>query len=238
VAAGASSEGRRPPGRALRALAIAAALLALLFAIGYVYVRAFPRPDFPSQARPAGPAERVVPAPVLLVPRRDIEAGNAPLAIFVARRSSARTEVTIVFEDEDQPWPLGDTIYDLYRARAFGRVMDVETIGYAHEPPAVEEGDLRPSEIDLRDVYAQDQPFDVSFARHFDAAFPRERFEALFGRPVLRVATWNHMFTPGAPDEPPGAREGLVVVADLPVYAGTRAEVEAIFDAVREGRGR
>ena len=52
-------------------------------------------------------------------------------------------------------------------------------------------------------------------------------FEQLDGRPVVHVATWNHLFS--SEDRNPGLTKGLVT--DFPVLQGSRADVEAVFEA-------
>jgi len=211
---------------------------ALLFAVAWAVVRSTHPPDLAAMARSAGPAERAIPLPVLLVPREDVEGGNGLVCVFVARRDAGTTEITFVFADEDHPLAAIDLLYDALRVGLYGRVMDVETISYRHDPKVLAAGDPRPREIVLPGVFAGDQPFDTWLATHRSTTLASGAFESLLLRPVLRVATWNHMFAPPAPGEPAAARAWREAAPDVPVYEGTRAVVEALFEAAAEGAGR
>ena len=206
---------------------IAAAVLVVL---GLAWLRFaprhFPAPDFARVARPPGEAERRVPLPILMLPRKDLDNGVGVVCVFVDRRRRDRTSLTVVFHDEDHPWTLVDRAYDLFRWSHFRRVMDVETFTYRHE------GDeARPGAIDFDDVFAGDQRWDVLLAEHLSAVVRLDAFEQRDGRPVIYVNTWNHMFSQR--DNNPGLE--LVTISAYPVYQGDREDCEAIFRAVRAG---
>jgi hypothetical protein len=216
-----------------------------------------PRPDFAHQADPAGAAERAVPIPTLWEARADQDRGNALEAIFVHVIEPGRAEVTLVFRDEDQPFPAFDLAYDAYRWFAFGRKADVETFGVSYALP---EGDGAPGSpdspgspgspdspdllgsagargrllhVDLDDVYAGDQPFAVPVAEHRSARLDAaELARGPDGRHVLVVATWNHMLRER--DTEPDLDMRPAAVAAL--YRGSRAEVERMFAVARGGR--
>lgn len=214
-------ERRRLPSPA-RALALAALALAALIVAACARPRSsYPRPDFARSAAVFAP-DAGVPLPVLQVPRLDLDRGISVAGAFVSRRSAQDVEVTILFEDEAHPIGLLDRVYRAIRWRKHHRVMDIETIHYR--------GGL--AAIDLDDVYAGAQRFDVTVARHENGVFPRAEFELRGGRPVLYVNTWNHLFGP----RPTNPDLEQVAVADYPVYAGSRADCEALFEAVYEGR--
>lgn len=188
-------------------------LLAAVLGLLYVGPCTYPEPDFAATANPADPAERAR-LPIFVTPASDRE--NAIAAVFVAPDG----QVNVVWRDEDHPWRIIDHAYDLIRWHRFGRVMDVERF------------DLEVDAIEFGSTYAREQTWDVFIARHYGERILLEAFEKRRGRPVLYVTTWNHMLAEG--DANPGMEK--VEDGDYPVYRGTRAEVEAMFEAVRRRR--
>ena len=196
-------------------------------------------PDLPAVATPAGAEELALPLPVFRIHASD--ADNPFQAVFVDLSDPGRPELNVIWRDEDNPIPLFDVVYDADRwwglfhlstswpffewdpASTGGhRIADVETITYQMTPA----GGLSTLEFDS--TYAGDQPWDVVFALHIDATLPLGAFETVEGRPVVYVNTWNHLFSnengnPGMP---------LVELSDVPVYKGTREEIEAFYEAV------
>lgn len=183
--------------------------------------KTWPTPDLERVATPLSSASEAAPLPIFVVPQCD--ASNSIVAVFVHRRSKKTLSLSVVFADEDHPWPLVDQGYDVYRWSAFKRVMDVETLVYRGL-----RAQRAPANIDLRDVYSGEQSFEVSRPKHLDKVVAWSAFTFEGERPVIFVNTWNHMF--GETTTNPGLP--VTYVRDYPLYEGSRADVERFFEAV------
>jgi hypothetical protein len=203
-----------------------------------------PAPDFARQATPAGAEELQLALPVFRVP--SIDSDCPLLAIFVDVSDPNRAELEIVFADEDNPVPFLDYVYDADRWWGLftldpippfiffdlsdpggHRVADVETIQF-DTSGAPSSGTIQPSSITFPGTFSDTQQFDVTIAFHHTATFNWADFEHVDGRPVIYINTWNHMFS--ATNNNPGM--AMDEFRDVPVYRGTREEIEAMYEAV------
>ena len=200
-----------------------------------------PSPDFGRSCARVDPAALPFPLPVFRIPLVD---DDCPiLAVFVTLEGPSAAELHVVTADEDHPLPIVDQLYDaqrwfglverssrfpfVRRARGRGgyrRVADVETVGVELDPtwPG------SPAAIRFPGTYSGDQRWDVLPARHHSAEIPWDQFDLEDGRPVLYVNTWNHLFS----NDPNNGCLDHRLVADYPVYQGSRADVQRHFDAV------
>lgn len=200
-----------------------------------------PSPDFGRSCTRVDPAALPFPLPVFRIPLVD---DDCPiLAVFVTLEGPSAAELHVVTADEDHPLPIVDQLYDaqrwfglverssrfpfVRRARGRGgyrRVADVETVGVELDPtwPG------SPAAIRFPGTYSGDQRWDVLLARHHSAEIPWDQFDLEDGRPVLYVNTWNHLFS----NDPNNGCLDHRLVADYPVYQGSRADVQRHFDAV------
>ncbi|MDP6956653.1 MAG: hypothetical protein QF599_11830, partial [Planctomycetota bacterium] len=176
--------------------------------------------------RPLGPRAQGIVLPIFAVPVLDRRQGNELLALFV-ELEGPRASLTAVWTDEDIQIPLLDALYDWHRWGKWHRVADVESFSYAF-PSAPGGGRATPSEIIFPGAYSAQQTWDVLPAEHQVAHLPAEDFLWLDGRPVIFVNTWNHLLS----NENNNPHLALEFVADYPVYAGSRAEVQKLYEAV------
>lgn len=198
----------------------------------------FPQPDLQEGALLLERTEWPCALPVFAVPERDSD--NPILGLFVHELDPRTVELQLVTEDEDHPIPLIDRLYDLDRwwglvsftpswpflrldleRRGWHRVADVETIRLHLDPG----GAL--NSLEFPRTWAGDQGWGILAPRHHARTLSVTAFEQLDGRPVVHVATWNHLFS--SEDRNPGLTKELVT--DFPVLRGSRADVEALFEA-------
>ena len=138
----------------------------------------------------------------------------------------ARIEYSVVFSDEDHP--ILDPLYDAKRFLEYGGITDIETfyvtvdlesqtvteISFQYPYEAYCSDQTDPASLDdlLKPgpgTWACDQEYTALWPTHHCAVFSEDdvqnTFEMESGRPVLYVATWNHLFfaepPTGMPDD-------------------------------------
>lgn len=94
-----------------------------------------------------------------------------------------KTEVTVVFWDEDYPNFLLDLVYDVYRFFKWGRFYDIETF-FVERDKIVFPDDFCPS-VDY---------FQIDNLHNY-AGVPIEKVQKNGEKIVVYVSTWNHMFS-------------------------------------------
>lgn len=210
--------------RSRRLLLGAGAALAALAAAAWLSAVREGLPDFETRATRLEAAG--VPLPVLMLDAANVVAGNDLAAVFVDRSQADRTTLTLVFVDEDHPiWGL-DQAYDQVRWRSLHREADVEGLEIIH-------GSATPAAIRFSTTYGGAQTFGVWVPRHLSETVAWEQIETSEdGRPRVYVTTWNHMMS----ERDTNPDRAKVEAADYPVYAGSRADVEALFQAVWQAR--
>lgn len=194
------AEATRPPRRWRRR----ALLVGLALALGLPGLSCSLRRD---DLLPSAPPLVWAEAPVFAVPSRD---PTRLLAVYVADLPQGGRALSLVFSDEDQPFPPFDCVYDLFRSVRWGRVTDIETL------------ELLPDALVFPNTAALDQPYATWFPSHHDQRVPLARLSRRGRRPVIYVRTWNHLF---ATEPEPGV--DYVFHADVPLRRATRAELEA-----------
>ena len=188
-----------------------------------------------------------------LVPSATFEAVGLPDLTFVMQHADAQsngihsvfvdphrmhTDVTVVFEDEDQPlWQrvmLFGYIVEMLRHHKYKREADVETFRIVHSDADLREDDKGPGKIHyihFDRTYAGRACFNGLALKHESATVPYSRFTRSddSGSPRLYVATWNHMFHECMHNLEEDQVEHIVTGIDCPVYLGSRQVVEDCF---------
>ena len=187
-------------------------------------------PNFKRTGRPLAAAEQRVSLPVFAVPTVDGRQGNQLLALFVDASKGDEVTLTAVWADEDIQAPLLDLLYDWQRWGQWHRLADVESFSYRYTDFTGATGSPKPqpASITFPNTYSGAQTWDVLPADHHGATLAAEEFLWLDGRPVIFVNTWNHLLS-NSNNNP---QLDLEFVGDYPVYSGSRAEVQALYEAV------
>lgn len=132
-------------------------------------------------------AQEQITLPIFSIPVFDQE--NGLIEVFhEVEEYKTRISVTVVFKDEDHPWCLVDNLYDAYRYFKYGRVEDIETFYLLLN----DDGSIKG--VEFPGVFSGSHKFEDTKDLHGSAVFESGEISFIYGRPIIYVNTWNHMF--------------------------------------------
>lgn len=122
-----------------------------------------------------------------------------------------KTEITVVFWDEDHPNFFIDFIYDVFRFIKWGRMYDIETFF------------ITDNTVIFEDDFSESESYFQTENLHNYKEIPFKDFEKDGENVVIYVSTWNHMFS----NKPLQGVDYVIYYSSN--LEGTRNYVESIY---------